>query len=184
MKLIPQNDRILVRRFDPESRSAGGIIIPDQAQAKNETVLILEVYPDWTDHEGNGHRCRFEAGTLAVVSKYSGEEFDLDRGRMKVALVRESDVLAIIEMADTDDHIPGASPARPAVLARLGTAPESAQSYDSLDVFAGTHPALEGLPPEATPPVAAQPSGDREMGDAERYARAVSAKEAILASLP
>lgn len=192
MRLVPQNDRLAVQRFEPESKSAGGIIIPDQAQAKNETVLILDVYPDWTDHDGKPHSCRFKAGSLAIVSKYSGEEYNIDRGRLKVSLVRESDVLALIELDDADEHLPGASPVRPKVVAQFG-AGEAVQSYESLSPFEGRHPALneaDAIAAEANEHATIDrdeqpdtPPEDPDAAAARQYAQNVAAKEAILARM-
>jgi chaperonin GroES len=186
MRLIPQGDRVLVQRFEPESKSAGGIIIPDQAQDKNETVLIQSVYPDWTDHDGKLHHCRFEPGSLATVSKYSGEERVLDGGRMKISLVRESDILALIELDEADGHVPGSAAERPRIVAQMGADGVGVQSYESLAEFNGPHPVLAEAHADGNGHAAAEREPEPSpipQEPSQRYAYFAAAKEAILKRL-
>jgi chaperonin GroES len=110
MRLIPQSGRIAVRRLEPESRTAGGLYLPDQSQEKNETVRVMAVCPEWHDEHGNVRTSRYKEGDTLIVSKYAGDEFDLNRGQFKIAIIRESDVLAMIELDDGDTSLPRATP--------------------------------------------------------------------------
>ena len=95
--LEPRNGRVAVEREEAEYRSAGGIYIPDQAQEKNCRVRVMATCPDWIE-DGIQRTTSFEPGEILLVSRYAGEEFVLDRGRMKVVLVLERDVLARINV--------------------------------------------------------------------------------------
>ena len=70
MKLRPLQDRVLVRRVEPEAKTAGGILIPDTAQEKPMEGEVLAVGPGTRDEAGKlhplgelGHRRSFRSGS-------------------------------------------------------------------------------------------------------------------------
>ena len=108
--LEPQGGRLVVERMDVERVTGGGIVLPDSAlQEKNVKVYCLAVSPPWIcEQSGRDRTSRFKVGDHLVISRYAGEEVILDHGKVKVAFVRESDVLARINFARHADHIPDA----------------------------------------------------------------------------
>lgn len=107
--LEPNNGRLVVERMDPERVSAGGIVLPDNAQEKNVKVYVLATSPQWIDESGRDRVSRFKPGDHLVISRYAGEEVILDHGRQTVAFVRENDVLARINIGKHADHVPQAT---------------------------------------------------------------------------
>jgi chaperonin GroES len=100
------NGILVARRLNPESVTAGGIILPDGAQKKSELAVVLESCPEWTE-EGKTRQTMLKSGDIICISKYSGQEFELD-GKHKVVLVKEKDILCIL-----DDFEPSQAPAIP-----------------------------------------------------------------------
>lgn len=96
MKLKPLADRVVVEPLDPESKSKGGIIIPDTAQQKSQRGRVLAVGPGrWNDETGKRQPMSLEVGQTILYSRYAGSEFELDGD--KVLVLGESEVLAVVE---------------------------------------------------------------------------------------
>ncbi len=95
-KITPTQDRILVRRIDSESKTAGGIIIPDSAKEKPSRGIILAV-GEGTKCEKTGSLCplSLKVGQEVVFTKWSGTEIKVDSEDLLI--MKESDVLATVE---------------------------------------------------------------------------------------
>ena len=91
----PLSDRILVKRVDSESKTKGGIIIPDTAKEKPAEGLVVAVGPGVVADDGSRREPVLKKGDRVLFSKYGGTEVKLD-GEEHLIL-RESDVLAVIE---------------------------------------------------------------------------------------
>ncbi len=94
MKLKPLHDRVVVRRVDDESRSAGGIVIPDNAREKPQRGQVLAVGPGEPLDTGQIRALAVAAGDSVLFGKFAGSEVTLDGEEL--VILRESDVLAII----------------------------------------------------------------------------------------
>ena len=94
MKLKPLHDRVLIRRVDEEARSAGGIVIPDNAKEKPQRGEVLATGPGEPLDTGQVRALSVKAGDSVLFGKYSGSEVTLDGEDLVV--LRESDILAII----------------------------------------------------------------------------------------
>ena len=71
-KLRPLYNKIIVRKLEKETRTEGGLYIPDNAQAKPVKGLVLAIGPgDWDD-KGAFHEVKVEIGTTVVFDKYTG----------------------------------------------------------------------------------------------------------------
>lgn len=88
MKIRPLGDRVLVRMEEVEERTAGGIFIPQTAQEKTQTAVIVEVGDD-------EEAIKVKAGDKIMYDKYAGTSVKVD-GKDHL-LLRMSDILAIIE---------------------------------------------------------------------------------------
>ena len=89
MTIKPLGKRILAKKLEPEERkTAGGIVLPDTV--KNEKVVRAEVLAIGTDE-------KFEVtvGDEIIVGSFAGTE--LEQGEDKLILVKETDVLAVVE---------------------------------------------------------------------------------------
>lgn len=108
MKLVPLNERIVVRRESSEKISAGGIVIPDSAQKQSQRGEVIAVWHSYEDDDGKRHRPSLRKGDRVLFPKYSGEEFDMDGS--KVLLLKETDLLGLIDESDEPAKVPGPPP--------------------------------------------------------------------------
>ncbi len=94
MKFRPLYDRILVKRVTAESRSAGGLIIPDSAKEKPQEAEVVATGGGRVLPNGEIRAVTVAAGDRVLFGKYTGDEVKLD-GEEHLIL-REEDILAII----------------------------------------------------------------------------------------
>lgn len=95
MALRPLNDRIIVKRSEPELRTASGIVIPDSAGEKPEQGEVLAVGPGRRNDKGDFVAPGVKPGDRVIFGKYSGQTVKVDGDELLV--VREEDLFAIIE---------------------------------------------------------------------------------------
>ena len=88
MKVKPLADRILVKIEKSESKSAGGIIIPDTAQEKTQTGVVSEIGDDT-------EVIKVKTGQKVMYDKYAGTQVKIDGA--EYLILKMSDILAIIE---------------------------------------------------------------------------------------
>ncbi|MPR13346.1 co-chaperone GroES, partial [Microvirga tunisiensis] len=74
MEFRPLHDRIVVRRIEPEERTAGGIIIPDTAKEKPQQGEVIAVGPGARDESGKIQPLDVKAGDRVLFGKWSGTE--------------------------------------------------------------------------------------------------------------
>jgi len=91
----PLHDRIIIKRSEPETRTASGIVIPDSAGEKPEQGEVLAVGPGKRDDKGGRIVPDVKAGDRVLFGKYSGQTVKL--GGDEVLVLREEDVLGVIE---------------------------------------------------------------------------------------
>ena len=94
MKIRPLQDRIVVKRLEGESKTKGGIIIPDTAKEKPIEGRVVAVGNGKIQKDGKARPLDVKPGDVVLFGKYSGQEVKLD-GEDHV-LIREDDVLAVI----------------------------------------------------------------------------------------
>jgi chaperonin GroES len=97
MKLRPLQDRVLVRRVEPEEKTAGGIFIPDTAQEKPMEGEIIALGPGARDEHGMRHPLDLETGDRVLFAKWSGTEVKVDGEELM--MMKESDILGVVERA-------------------------------------------------------------------------------------
>ena len=95
MKFRPLHDRIVVRRTEEETKTAGGIIIPDTAQEKPIQGEVIAIGPGARDEAGKLIPIDVKVGDKVLFGKWSGTEVKID-GK-DVLIMKESDVLGVIE---------------------------------------------------------------------------------------
>jgi chaperonin GroES len=97
MKIKPLGDRIVVRRNAAEEKSAGGILLPDTAKNKPQRGEVLEVGPGRLLKDGTRRALEVKKGDTILFTSWAGDEFK-ERGRGdEILLMREEDVLAVLE---------------------------------------------------------------------------------------
>ena len=95
MKIKPLGDRIVVERIEQESKTAGGIIIPDNAKEKPKQGKVLAVGAGNKDENGKRIPVDVAVGDIVLFTQWGGNEIKLD-GKEYLVL-KEADVIGIIE---------------------------------------------------------------------------------------
>jgi len=95
MKIKPLNDRILVKRLEEESKTKGGIIIPDSAKEKPAQGEVVAVGDGKMGDDGKRIALQVKQGDRVLFAKYAGTEVKIDEEEHLV--MREDDILGIIE---------------------------------------------------------------------------------------
>ena len=95
MKIRPLHDRLIVKREAAERKSAGGIVIPDNAAEKPIQGKVVAVGKGKILEGGNVRPLDVKVGDKILFGKYSGTEVKVDGDELVV--MREEDVMAIVE---------------------------------------------------------------------------------------
>lgn len=95
MKIRPLNDRLLVKRLEEITKTAGGIIIPDSAKEKPAEGEVIAVGPGKLNDKGDRMALQVTVGDRVLFSKYGGTEVKLDG--VDYLIMREDDIMGIIE---------------------------------------------------------------------------------------
>jgi len=96
INLKPLADRLIVEPVEQEEKTASGIILPETAKEKPQEGNVLAVGPGRKDDEGKPIPMDVKEGDRVLYAKYVGTEVKLPDDR-KVLVLKESDVLAIVE---------------------------------------------------------------------------------------
>lgn len=92
----PLNDRILVQRIEAEQKTAGGILIPDNAKEKPAEGRVIAVGNGKILEDGSRRPLEVKVGDRIMFGKWSGTEVKIDG--VEQLLVKEEEVLAIMEV--------------------------------------------------------------------------------------
>jgi chaperonin GroES len=95
MKFRPLHDRVVVTRIDAESKTVGGIIIPDTAKEKPSEGEVIAVGPGGRDESGKLIPIDLKKGDRVLFGKWSGTEVKIDG--VEYLIMKESDILGVIE---------------------------------------------------------------------------------------
>ena len=95
MKFRPLHDRVLVRRVEEDTKSAGGIIIPETAQEKPMQGQIVSVGTGNKAEDGAVTALDVKAGDKVLFGKWSGTEVKMNGEELLI--MKESDIMGVIE---------------------------------------------------------------------------------------
>jgi chaperonin GroES len=95
MKFRPLHDRVVVKRVEEDTKTKGGIIIPETAQEKPMQGEIIAVGPGGRDEYGKLIPIDVKAGDYILFGKWSGTEFKIDG--TEYLIMKESDILGVLE---------------------------------------------------------------------------------------
>ncbi len=95
MKLRPLQDRIVVKRVEEETKTKGGIIIPDTAKEKPAEGKVIAVGSGKIDDQGKRIPIEVKEGDRILFGKYAGSEVKIEGDEFLI--MREDDVLGVIE---------------------------------------------------------------------------------------
>ena len=94
MKLVPLQDRVVVKMIEMEETTKSGIILTGSAKEKPQVAEVLAVGPGGLV-DGKEVKMNVKVGDKVITSKYSGTEVKLNNEEL--IIVRQSDILAIVE---------------------------------------------------------------------------------------
>ena len=95
MKFPPLGDRVLVKRVEEETKTKGGIIIPDTAKEKPQEGQVVAVGSGARDDSGKIVPLDVKVGDKILFGKWSGSEVKIDGEDLLI--MKESDVLGVLE---------------------------------------------------------------------------------------
>lgn len=95
MNLKPLDDRVIIEAAKAESKTAGGIVLPDSAKEKPQEGKILAAGPGVLNDDGERTSMSVKKGDRVVYGKYAGTDIKVDGKEFKI--MRERDILAKIK---------------------------------------------------------------------------------------
>jgi chaperonin GroES len=94
MKIRPLHDRVIVKRLEEERKSAGGIVIPDNAAEKPDQGEVIAVGPGKRNDEGKREALDVKVGDRILFGKYSGTTVKIEGTEYLV--MREEDIMGVV----------------------------------------------------------------------------------------
>ena len=95
MNFRPLHDRVVVRRIESDTKTKGGIIIPDTAKEKPQEGEVVAVGPGARDENGQVQALDVKKGDRVLFGKWSGTEVKLDGEDLLI--MKESDIMGVVE---------------------------------------------------------------------------------------
>ena len=95
MKFRPLHDRVVIRRVEEDTKTAGGIIIPDTAKEKPSQGEVVAVGPGARNEKGEIVALDVKAGDTVLFGKWSGTEVKIDGEDLLI--MKESDIMGVLE---------------------------------------------------------------------------------------
>ena len=95
MKVVPLGDKIVVKRVDAETKTAGGIVLPDSAKEKPQQARVLSVGDGRLLKDGKRAKCQVQEGDRVVFTSWSGSEIKVDGDELLI--LKEEDILAVMD---------------------------------------------------------------------------------------
>ncbi len=94
MKFRPLHDRVVLRRVDSESKTSGGIIIPDTVAEKPQQGEVIAVGPGARGEDGRVVPVDVKKGDRVLFGKWSGTEVKIDGA--DILIMKESDIMGVL----------------------------------------------------------------------------------------
>lgn len=94
MKFRPLHDRVLVRRVEAESKTSGGILLPETAQEKPMEGKVLATGSGHVGEDGKVRALDVKTGDTVLFGKWSGTEITIDGEELLI--MKESDIMGVV----------------------------------------------------------------------------------------
>ena len=94
MKIRPLHDRVIVKRVEEERKTAGGIVIPDNAAEKPDQGEVLAIGTGKVLDDGKIRPLEVKVGDRVIFGKYSGSTVKVDGDELLV--MREEDIMGVV----------------------------------------------------------------------------------------
>src|SRR5262245_8520065 len=92
VRIVPLGDKVVLRRQEAESKTAGGIVLPDSAKDKPQRGEVVSVGDGHVKKDGTKVALSVKEGDRVIFSSYAGDEIKINDE--EYLLLRESDILA------------------------------------------------------------------------------------------
>ncbi|MFH1198969.1 MAG: co-chaperone GroES [Candidatus Omnitrophota bacterium] len=96
MDIKPLGDRVVIQALEAESKTKGGILLPDTAKEKPQEGKVIAVGKGKTLDNGTVATPEVKVGDKVLYGKYSGTEITTKEGQ-ELLIMREDDILAIVK---------------------------------------------------------------------------------------
>ncbi|KAG7214187.1 hypothetical protein KM043_001533 [Ampulex compressa] len=96
-RLVPLFDRVLVKRAEAVTKTKGGIVLPEKAQAKVLQATVVAIGPGTRNEKGEHVPLSIKVGDVVLLPEYGGTKVELEENK-EYHLFRESDILAKLEV--------------------------------------------------------------------------------------
>jgi chaperonin GroES len=97
MNIRPLGDRIVVRRSPSQEKTSGGILLPDSAKNKPQRGKVLAVGTGKMLKDGTRRPLQVKTGDTVLFTTWAGDEYKEGKTQDNILLMREEDVLAVID---------------------------------------------------------------------------------------
>ena len=94
MKLRPLGDNVVIEPLESESKTSGGIVLPDSAKEKSTRGKIVAVGKGKVLNNGKTVALAVKKGDTVIYSKFAGSEVEV--GGKELKIVQESEILAVV----------------------------------------------------------------------------------------
>jgi chaperonin GroES len=94
MKVKPIGEKVLIKRLDPEEKTAGGIVLPDSAKEKPQEGKVIELGEGKLLKNGERAKSQLKKGNRVLFTSYAGTEVTIEGE--EYLIMNEEDILAII----------------------------------------------------------------------------------------
>jgi chaperonin GroES len=95
IKLQPLGERLVIRREESETKTAGGIVLPDSAKEKPARGTVVAIGTGKLLDDGTRSKSQLKTGDRVLFTSYAGENVEIDD--VEYLLMREDDILAVVE---------------------------------------------------------------------------------------
>jgi chaperonin GroES len=95
MKIRPLADKVLVQRLEADTKTAGGIVLPDSAKEKPQRGKIVSVGEGKMLEDGTRRKVQVKKGDIVLFTSYAGTDIKID-GK-EYLIMDETDIMAVIE---------------------------------------------------------------------------------------
>ena len=95
MKVVPLNDKIVVKRLEAEDRTSGGIVLPDTAKEKPKQGKVLSLGDGKLLDNGKRASFQVKEGDRVLFTSYGGQEVNVDGE--EYLIMTEDDILAVVD---------------------------------------------------------------------------------------
>ncbi|XP_033338941.2 10 kDa heat shock protein, mitochondrial [Megalopta genalis] len=96
-RLVPLFDRVLIQRAEAVTKTKGGIVLPEKAQAKVLQGTVVAIGPGQRNEKGEHVPLSIKVGDVVLLPEYGGTKVELEDNK-ELHLFRESDILAKLEV--------------------------------------------------------------------------------------